>query len=744
MLPYALTIFTSAFLLFQVQPLIGKYILPWFGGSTGVWTTCMLFFQIVLLGGYAYAHLSAKFLKARQQAILHLVLLAVALAVSFPSITPGDAWKPKGAEDPILKILLLLTVNLGLPYFVLSSTGPLMQQWLSQTNPGVSPYRLYALSNVGSLLALVSYPFFFEVKFTRKDQAMMWGLGLVLFVLFCGWCAVRLLRSSEQVRPKSEADAEPVPVPGRFTKFLWLALAGCASVLLLATTNKMCQDIASNPFLWVLPLGLYLLSFIICFDSPRWYRRGVFSLALVITASAVCVALVQGTDLPLRKQVIYYSAGLFVACMVCHGELYRLKPHPRYLTSFYLMISAGGALGGFCVAVAAPLLLNSIIELHIGLWLCAALLSVMALREKSFPISVGVALGCFITPFLLPLLHLSWTDVPKWADYMMYFKKYAWGLAGVSGFALLCFVKWPEIIASKWSARNWTFTLLAAIGLGVALGMQAWKTGEKAILVTRNFYGVLTVFEYNKDNPDEHYYLLQHGRITHGLQFATPSQAMWHTSYYGDGSGVGIAYNANAADKSSMRVGLVGLGTGTFITYGRTNDYLRIYEIDPTVEHLARTRFTHLKYCPSKVDIALGDARLSMENEPKQDFDLIALDAFSSDAIPVHLLTREAVEIYLKHLKPDGVLAVHISNRYIDLQPVLNGLVRHFRLYQAVIEDDKEEDWWLYSSTWVLLSRDDALLKKTSILSATSYPEEKKPPLPLWTDDYASLFPILN
>jgi hypothetical protein len=350
MTAYALTIFTGAFLLFQVQPLIGKYILPWFGGGPGVWTTCMLFFQVLLLGGYAYAHFTSRWLKPRAQAVAHFVLLAAALALL--PITPSDSWKPHGGGNPTLQILALLAVSLGLPYFVLSTTGPLIQQWFSRARPGVSPYRLYALSNVGSLLALVSYPFFFETHFTRKAQAGLWAWGLVAYVLCCGFCAVRLWKLEgrrqkvEGRMQKAEAGvAEQAPEataaainsqPSTLNYFLWLLLPACASVLLLATTNKLCQDVAVIPFLWVVPLALYLLSFIICFDSPRWYVRFPFTLALIAALGGLCWALYNGADLSLSRQVALYCGGLFVCCMVCHGELYRLKPDPRHLTGFLL------------------------------------------------------------------------------------------------------------------------------------------------------------------------------------------------------------------------------------------------------------------------------------------------------------------------------------------------------------------------------------------------------------------------
>ncbi|MCX7008217.1 MAG: ferrichrome ABC transporter permease, partial [Kiritimatiellaeota bacterium] len=383
MFAYALTIFVGAFLLFQIQPLIGKYILPWFGGGPGIWTTCMLFFQVLLLGGYAYAHFLSRLFKPRTQAIVHFVLLGVAVALL--PIIPADAWKPHSGDAPVLHILALLAACLGLPYFLLSATSPLMQQWFSRTHPGASPYRLYALSNVGSLLALLSYPFYFETHFTRQTQAALWGWGFATFVVCCGLCVWLQWRKTDSavraIEAQELASPETAQRPALRSRVLWLLLPACASVLLLATTNKICQDVAVMPFLWIVPLGLYLLSFVICFDSPRWYVRPPFLVALLASGYGICWAMAQGIELALWKQVGIYSGALFVCCMVCHGELYRLKPAPRHLTSFYLMIAVGGALGGLFVAVAAPLLFSDFYELHLGLVLCWALFAFVLASE---------------------------------------------------------------------------------------------------------------------------------------------------------------------------------------------------------------------------------------------------------------------------------------------------------------------------------------------------------------------------
>jgi len=702
MFVYALTIFIGAFLLFQVQPLMGKYILPWFGGATGVWTTCLLFFQMLLLGGYAYAHFSARCLKPRRQAIVHLALLVAALALL--PIKPADSWKPDGGGNPTLQILALLTVSLGLPYFVLSSTGPLMQHWFSRTNPGVSPYRLYALSNFGSLLALISFPVYFETHFTRKAQAGLWGWGLVLYAVGCGFCAIKLWQAKgvecrvssdkggkSEIRSqasatlnslsrRSEAKADQ---PSTFNRLLWLLLPACASVLLLATTNRMCQEVAVIPFLWVLPLALYLLSFIICFDSPRWYVRLPFMLALMAGWGGICWALFQAANVSIRLQLGIYSAGLFTCCLVCHGELYRLRPDPHHLTGFYLMIAAGGALGGFFVAVIAPLVFTDYFELQWGLLLCGLLLLLVCARDRN-PGS---------------------------------FKR--WRIPACAGLSV------------------------SLVALGIALWRQAHQSGGLTVYKSRNFYGVLKVMRHDHQKPDSRYLELAHGRTLHGLQFVDPPRAAWPTLYYSEQSGVGLAMRA--LPTGPRRIGLIGLGTGTLAAYAQTGDYIHIYEINPEVERLATSRFTYLANCPGKVEVTLGDARLSLEREPPQDFDLLVLDAFNSDAIPVHLLTREAFAIYERHLKTNGIMAVHVSNLGVNLEPVVVNLARHFNYEMATIDYGAPRDKpWILRSVWMLLSRSQEIINSPAIRLAARPPQTNSISVPLWTDDFAGLFQVLR
>ncbi|MCX8156488.1 MAG: fused MFS/spermidine synthase [Verrucomicrobiae bacterium] len=726
MLVFGLAIFSGAFLLFLIQPLMAKFILPWFGGTPAVWTTCMLFFQAGLLVGYAYAHGLTRLLSWRRQVLVHLGLLA--LALMFARIIPPDTWQPANGTAPTGRILLLLVSCLGLPYVALAATSPLLQAWFSQAHRGVSPYRLYSLSNAGSLLALLAFPFVLEPHLSRQAQAMGWKWGLVVFVIcmaFCGWRVWRVQEQAVAVPSASPPAAEagssaaaspdaPVSAPSppltesHPAAGLWLALPACSTALLLAITNRLCHDIAVIPFLWVLPLGLYLISYIICFDNPRWYARSVWLPLLVLALLAATGNLVGDrinlpqswywwplrqplewlSNLSLFKAIVLYLGVLFCCCMVCHGELYRRRPPPERLTTFYLVAAAGGTLGGFFVAIVAPAVFRGYHELHLTLWLTGVLAAVAVLG-------------------------------------------------------------WPGRHPARW--RTW----LAWPAVAAALAFQAaglWTdvhySTRTARTVQRNFYGVLKVKEYSVDDPHWHKVTLLHGTTTHGLQYVSEDKRWLPTSYYIGSSGVGLVMQYHPR-RTQRRVGIVGLGTGSMAAWGRSGDYFKFYEINPAVVELARREFTYLSHCPAQVDIVLGDARLSLEREPAQEFDVLALDAFNSDAIPAHLLTREAFGVYLRHLRPGGVLAVHISNKYLNLEPVVRAAARHYRLQAALVRNQEEstaaddptrEDF--YHSDWFLLARESDLLT-TGAIGAAAAETDPNAPLLEWTDDRSDLFRIL-
>ena len=700
MIRYALTIFLSAFLLFQVQPMVGKYILPWFGGTPSVWTTCMLMFQVLLLFGYAYAHAVAAWLRPRQQAIAHLVLLAVTLACL--PITPSASWKPTGSEAPTWRILALLATTIGLPYLALSSTTPLVQSWFSRAFPNRSPYRLYALSNAGSLLALLSYPFVVEPAWSLAQQTWTWSLAYVGFVALCGWCASSLMSarapSVEGAALPAAAEADDERAPDEPSMVLWLVLSACGSTLLLATTNQMCQEVAVVPFLWILPLAIYLASFILCFESQRWYRREVFGLLLAASVVAAVYALDQGPLLAIEWQVAIYSAVLFVGCMVCHGELANSKPAPRYQTLFYLLVAAVGALGGIFVALVAPVIFTAYWEYQLSLAMCCALVILMIMLERARAIRAN--------PLKVKKLNVGWR------------------MLGIC----YCFVI-------------------------VSLVRQAVNLEHDTVVRSRNFYGVLRIKVIpNEVSPR---LVLSHGRIEHGFQFTDEDKHRWPTSYYGPDSGIGLALthhpkrSAKKTEDQALQIGMVGLGTGTIACYAREHDLLRFYEINPQVVRMANAFFTFLKDAPTRAEIVIGDGRIQLERElpidPSEAFDVLGVDAFSGNAIPMHLLTREAFQIYWKHLHPDdGLLVIDISNRHVDLKPVVRGLADEMGKTTLHFSSFGDDENGTSGADWLIVTSNRAFLDNPAIQEVVEpWAEDARTPF-VWTDDHASLWQALS
>jgi spermidine synthase len=674
---YACAIFISAFLLFQVQPIMGKLVLPWFGGSAAVWVTCLLFFQCVLLLGYLYAHGLIRYLAPRAQGWLHLGLMLASLA-ALP-LAPAAAWKPLGGEDPIPLILGLLAASVGLPYLVLSTTGPLLQAWFARDLPGRTPYRLFALSNLGSMLGLLSYPVAFEPLVSTRAQSAGWSAGYAVFVVVC---AVLAFRGASGARASLAASGPQKATLPRFADYgLWIALAWCPSVLLLAITAHLTQDLAPVPFLWVLPLALYLLSFILCFENGRWYRRTPFVVLLIAGLAATGYLQVTAeVQEAVRFGVPAFTLTLFLACMVCHGELARLKPHPRFLTGFYLMVSVGGALGGLFVAIIAPGFFNGPYELPIGMVATALLVGYVLYRDPNCK------------------LHRRWRNL------------------------------------------GWLVLLALPASLAYALSKDVFKLNSEARLLVRNFYGTLRVTD-SADGIDSRRKLV-HGVILHGNQFLANERRRWPTTYYGEASGVGLAIS-QTRNGASHRVGIVGLGAGTLAAYARPGDIYRAYEINPLVREIAMTYFYYLRDAKGAADVVMGDARLSLEREPPQGFDVLAVDAFSSDAIPMHLLTREAFEVYFRHLRADGVLAVHVSNRHLDLAPIVKLAAEYHGRLARLIDSEADPAKGVGSAYWVLVSADRAFFDRPA-LASVARDIWVAPQVRQWTDDYSSVLPVLR
>jgi hypothetical protein len=703
----ALTTFAGAFLLFLVQPTVAKMVLPWFGGSAAVWTVAMLFFQVLLLLGYLYAH-GTRRLAGNRFLALHLSLLAMSLL--FLPLLPGVWWKPSGAADPTWRLLGLLTATVGLPYFLLSTTGPLMQAQLHATGMGGSPsgggpYRLYALSNLGSMLALLSYPILVEPNLTTRLQGWVWSAGYVVFVILSGTVlvltsrgaargdatAVAPGRGKDDDKPRHHAvgkrarhrtEAQVPHSPGaEGTPVTWFLLSATAVTLLLGVTNHLCQDVAAVPFLWILPLTLYLVSFILCFDARGWYRRTWFLALLPLGVAAMGYALIPGR-VGQKGVISILSLGLFLCCMVCHGELHRLRPDPAKLTGFYLTLSAGGASGGLFVALLAPRLFVDYAELPLGLVFLGALV-----------------LGCLRRDPGSRFFRARWR--PDW-------------LLAIAAFLLFAFL---------------VFYRMAAVG-------------ESSRVRARNFYGCLRVWDRTTESFNVR--VMNHGKTDHGEQILDPDLRKSPTAYFTRLSGVGLALTHVLSSEAAPRhVGVIGLGTGTLAAYGRPGDRFRFYEINPLVIELARTQFTYLADSEAAVSVIPGDARLSLEREAPQRFDMLVVDAFSGDSIPVHLLTLEAFALYQRHLVPGGILAVHVSNRFLDLPPVVALAARNRGLEARLVQSSETAGIDARPATWVLLAPDSRLFDDPAIRSSA---QPIVPPASLrsWTDDYSNLLSIIK
>ncbi len=651
----AIAVFWSAVLLLLVQPILTKSILPWFGGSAGVWTTSMVFYQCVLLAGYLYAHLLTSYVAIKRQALVHFTLLVCSL-FALP-LHPSDAWKPSGDGDPLLRIVALLFSTAGLPYFLLSATSPLVQSWYSNLHVGKTPYRLFAVSNLGSLAALLSYPVLIEPFLSTHLQRRGWSAGYVVFIVALGALCLKALRSQEQTLPaKTKWSSEAL---------LWISLAAAPSILWLALANHLSQDVAAVPFLWILPLSVYLLSFILCFDSDRWYKPRIFRWLL----PPCIVGLLFGVGFQsLMSFAIFlglYAFELFIICVVCHGELARRRPEPGGLTAFYLSLAIGGASGGIFEGLIAPRIFDSYLELPLG--------------------ALAVIVLSLATLYSMPQGRV-----------------------------------------------------LRVGGTAAAAVLASFFVTEKGIDQQhnlRNFYGALQVKQ--KGSLEDLTRYLRNGAITHGAQYLVGKRRREPTTYYATNSGAGLTIEA--LRRPGMRVGVVGLGVGTLAAYARAGDYYRFYEINPLVVRLAQADFGYLGDSPAKPDIALGDARLSMEREEPENFDVILLDAFSGDSIPIHLLTMEAIDLYFHHLIAEGALAVHITNKHVNLEPVLSYAATARGLFAFLIHNRPEPEKEVNNSDWVILTRNAQLLQRLRPFAVPLSPGYQR-----WTDDYSNLIRLLR
>jgi hypothetical protein len=665
---YGFAIFLSAFLLFLVEPMSAKQLLPALGGSSAVWLTCLVFFQLTLLLGYLYAHWLTRrpFHLSQQLLYLGLLAIAVVLLAAQKLIRPDLS---QGSTHPVTTIFIALTLTIGLPFLLLGSTSPLLQIWLFRKQGGQVPYRLFALSNIGSLLALIAYPTLVEPHLTLKLQRTLWTVG---FIVYASLCAIlsRQVPATPALQP-TDTDTPPASLA---TKWLWFLLPMAAAMQLSSVTSHITSNIAAIPLLWILPLAVYLITFILAFEFPRFYRRSIVVRLLVIMLASLGYAISKiDSSLPIGIAILFFLTEAFVSCLFCHAETYALRPRRSSETTFfYLLVAAGGVTGTFFIGIASPLLFSANYDLSIT----------------------------FVVTALLALA-----------------------------------VTWPD----GWGQRLlWCTSSVLLLFLNFALhGAYA----QQSLLETRNFYGSLRV-KGGVTQAGQPLRMLLNGTIQHGNQVFSPGLMRSPTTYYARGSGIGLAL-ANCCDNRPRNIGVVGLGTGTVAVYGNPGDQIRFYEINPHVQPIARNLFTYIRDSPAHITIVEGDARTSLAHEAPQRFDILVVDAFSGDAIPLHLLTTEALTLYQKHLSPNGILAFHVSNQYLNLAPEIAQLAASIHMQAKIFDTPSVDARDEFRSTWVLVSDSPTFFTLPDVAAIASL-ISPIPGLRAWTDDYSSLLPIFQ
>ncbi|MBV9931104.1 MAG: fused MFS/spermidine synthase [Alphaproteobacteria bacterium] len=716
---FVLTIVTGSFLLFLVQPMVARMALPRLGGAPAVWNSAMVVFQALLLAGYAYAHLVIR-VRPRLQAGIHLGLFALA-AIWLP-IGLLDETLPAGAS-PAVWAPWFLFASIGPLFFITSAQAPLMQRWYALETRRGEPWALYAASNLGSFAGLLSYPLLVEPLLTLRQQSLLWTAGYALLVLLVGLCALTIPADVVEEKPRT---ASP-PAPLRRV-LLWMAVAAVPSGLMLSTTTHLTTDIVAVPMLWVVPLGLYLLSFVIAFADRRRLADGITRVAPIVLLIGGGFAFTEGAAQPLFNATIGLLV-LLVTAVALHTCLYRLRPAPDRLTGFYLAMSAGGMMGGIFCAIVAPLIYDWAYE-HPILMLAAALL--LAQRPLfGWAASIPKALGWGLLVVAFALSYAGDMRIADWIDRH-------WAAIFSVAIALL---------ALLFVGRRILFAL-AFLALMLSFGGWQKLYQSEQGLRTRSYFGIYTVT--TRRLPPAR--ILTHGTTLHGVQSLLPGEALVPTSYYARGSGVGNALaSAPVLYGPNARIGVVGLGAGTLTCYALPGQDWRVFEIDPAMVRIARTRFSFLSRCAPQARIVLGDARLSLARAAPHSLDILALDAFSSDAVPMHLLTREALAVYRRALAPNGLLLVHISNRYLNLAPVLAAAAQRDRWAAAGLSYAPSIEGFAHNlsiSIWIAMAPDPAALRRLEDASgpdrAKWEPLRPRPGFEGWTDDHASILPVLE
>ena len=709
---YLLLIFVGAFLLFQVQPLIAKILLPSYGGGAAVWSSCLLFFQGFLLVGYYYAHKITQLKSINQQCTIHGMLLLVSMVTLPIGIGETAGWLDSDTK-PLQAILIQLSIAIGFPYLLLASTGPIVQRWVTLLDHQALPYKLYSLSNLASLLALLTFPFLLEPFMTSGSQSWLWSAGYGVYVVLFLLVMHRIIRHANNVSRTlnvNHVEKDNKTLNYKIThRILWGAWAALGVVLLVATTSAMTQNIPPVPFLWILPLCLYLLTFIICFHNPKWYVRAFWLAVFSLMALLALFMFFIGTHFTITAQVIIYSGILFSACMLCHGELYRIKPDASGLTLFYLTLAFGGFLGSLFVTFIAQAIFVQFLEFPL------AMLAVFLLFAGS---------------------SVFMRDDNKW----------------LMPLSLIGFVSFSII-----------FTLIN----------QRYLAHD--VYSARNFYGILSIKDVKVDGQIER--RLVDGTTSHGTQLLHARERFTPQSYYRQGTGIALAikqirqtkaehtvevvahdasleevnkqeklYRRNNALNSGLNVGLIGLGAGTLAAYGQAGDTFTFFELNPAVINVAKDYFTYLEDSQAEIKIIAGDGRVSLStqlnNNNPNSFDLLVLDAFSGDSIPQHLLTTQAIALYFEHLSAEGAILVHVSNSHLDLLGLMAGLAKHFNVKSQYFYTLAEKEGG-HDSQWVLLTHSNTFINSPTLKAYKSQWPKVKNTL-IWTDQYSSLLSVLK
>ncbi len=737
---FAATLFTSASLMFVLQPLFGKILLPLLGGSPAVWNTCMVFYQSILFLGYLYAHYLSTRLNQHRQIQIHTAVILISF-LALPLALPENTVPPTDS-NPTFWLFWTLFLAIGLPFFVVSTTAPLIQKWFANVGHHTShdPYYLYAASNTGSLIALLSYPFLLEPNIGLANQKNYWSVGYLILCLLIAVCAFVLWKSQQKAQSQQEraiddgkdtkttADANNLSLS---TKLHWLALAFVPSSLLLGLTNFISTDIASVPLLWIIPLTLYLLSFVIVFSKWNDLTHPIMvTLQPIFLLPFIAYAFINPADLPYWAYLILHLLAFFFAVMVCHGELAKMRPHTQHLTTYYLIMSFAGMLGGMFNTFVAPFVFNAVYEYPI--MIVAALLLRPGLKSSFSENKIAWSLQIILPAVLVItglILYLSVKDLLQYFDTIV-----------ISLIVLTC-------LTYVFRARPVAFALLTGAIIFLALGLHGLSS--HTLYQERTFFGVLAVREavlINEQNQPEKYHELFHGTTKHGAQRLATNLSKIPLTYYSRPGPMGQLFKEYDNSDQHWNIGVVGLGAGALACYAKDQQNWTLYEIDPLVVDIASNPayFTYLSQCAHKATMRVGDARLSLEKEPDQKFDLLVMDAFSSDSVPTHLLTEEALELYFKKLKPNGILAFHITNRHLSLKKVLSIHAEHLH-FAALIEEFKpqQEIPLVVATDWVVMAKHAETLDPLRLSSLGNWQKlplyfDMKP----WTDDFTNIVRI--